>query len=309
MNTERYYPSFFPVYNGRETDKHFSELNPRAPPFVSRQSKQLQFSSPKFHNHANSFAQDFSPTNKHFLSPLMKLKFNPFDPETFTDFFLDTEHPPLSSPNFSDTRSTLGSFPFDSKPSSKSELRPVCTFALKGICRHGEFCRFAHGTVCPTCKTHILHPDESPEEHQYHIHSCQVASLIDSDDNIECSICFDKVKSTHSGRFGLLRCEHPFCLDCIQTPVPFASFDTSSQKTCPICLTYSPYIIPSYHWITDKLQKDALAEKIIPISRSTPCKHFNFGIGHCPFGKACFYDHVYLDGTRQEGTSAKLSGT
>lgn len=308
MSTEKYYPSFFSSYGNREVTKHLSELNPQAPPFVSRQSKPLLISSPKHINKAHNNLQEFSPT-QHFLHPLMKIKFNPFDPEGFADFFLESDQPPLSSPSFSDSRSNPSSFPFDSKNIPKPELRPICTFALKGFCRNGDFCRYAHGILCPTCKTHVLHPDESPEEHQYHIHSCQVASLLDSEDNIECSICLEKVKMTNSGRFGLLSCEHPFCLDCIQSVRLVSGFDSSSQKTCPICMTFSSYIIPSYQWITDKREKDQLAEKITPLSRSTPCKYFNFGIGQCPFGKSCFYDHVYLDGTRQEGNMPKITGS
>ena len=30
-----------------------------------------------------------------------------------------------------------------------------------------------------------------------------------------------------------------------------------------------------------------------------PCRNFDFGDGHCPFGTSCFYAHVYRDGVRE----------
>ena len=30
-----------------------------------------------------------------------------------------------------------------------------------------------------------------------------------------------------------------------------------------------------------------------------PCRNFDYGDGHCPFGSSCFYAHVYRDGVRE----------
>ena len=30
-----------------------------------------------------------------------------------------------------------------------------------------------------------------------------------------------------------------------------------------------------------------------------PCRNFDYGDGHCPFGSSCFYRHVYRDGTEE----------
>ncbi|KAJ3219307.1 hypothetical protein HDU67_001926 [Dinochytrium kinnereticum] len=53
---------------------------------------------------------------------------------------------------------------------------PLCSFALKGLCRFGEKCRA----------------------------------------EMECTVCFEKVLDKIDPRFGILSCEHCICLECIR---------------------------------------------------------------------------------------------
>ncbi|KAJ9056618.1 putative E3 ubiquitin-protein ligase makorin-2 [Entomophthora muscae] len=186
------------------------------------------------------------------------------------------------------------------------EPRAICTYHLRGICRNGDKCWFAHGTLCPKCNIHVLHPDQTSEEKQTHIDNCSATPPIENEDDIECCICMEKVRSSKCGRFGLLSCEHPFCLDCIRHWRSNSGMDSSVLRTCPICRCTSYYIIPSYSWITDKEEKEKISEDYKKNLKAIHCKHFNFGEGQCPFGSSCFYDHVYPDGTRQEYEIRKI---
>jgi len=138
-----------------------------------------------------------------------------------------------------------------------------------------------------------------------HMEACKVNGP-DLDDNIDCCICMEKVKLTKSGRFGLMNCEHPFCLDCIRHWRSNSGMDSEILRTCPICRGTSFFIIPSSVWITDKEEKEILIEKYKNKLSSIPCRYFNYGEGQCPFGSSCFYDHVFPDGSRLEYDLRKI---
>ncbi|GBB98288.1 hypothetical protein RclHR1_03190020 [Rhizophagus clarus] len=178
---------------------------------------------------------------------------------------------------------------------------PLCPFGVAGNCRYGDHCHFLHGMPCPSCLKHVLHPYHSPEEHQEHINECinkqvQVADGVKPED-LECEICFEKVLSKADARFGLLNCEHAFCLHCIRQ---LRSTDNQFSRACPVCRTPSHFITPSTTWITDRAEKQRVINEYKRKCSTIPCRNFNHGEGQCQFGASCFYAHTYRDGTKEE---------
>ncbi|CAG8534429.1 810_t:CDS:2 [Cetraspora pellucida] len=183
---------------------------------------------------------------------------------------------------------------------------PLCPFGMAGNCRYGERCQSLHGLQCPSCLKLVLHPHLTPEEHQVHINECfskqiQVTDGIRPED-IECGICFEKVLLKDDARFGLLNCEHAFCLQCIRQWRSSSNYNQNNQviRACPICRTPSHFITPSTTWITDHEEKQRIINEYKRKCSNIPCKHFNYGDGQCQFGSSCFYSHVNRDGTKGE---------
>jgi len=149
-----------------------------------------------------------------------------------------------------------------------------------------------------------LHPYHSSEEHQDHINECinkqvQVADGVKPED-LECEICFEKVLSKVDARFGLLNCEHAFCLQCIRQWRANITVDNQVIRACPICRTPSHFITPSTTWITDRTEKQRVINEYKRKCSTIPCRNFNHGEGQCQFGTSCFYAHTYRDGTKEE---------
>jgi E3 ubiquitin-protein ligase makorin len=72
------------------------------------------------------------------------------------------------------------------------------------------------------CNQHVIHPTDAKKA-QAHRDDCRalVAKLARRvrDSSIECGICLEKVMTKaemSQRRFGLMACEHPFCLGCIR---------------------------------------------------------------------------------------------
>ncbi|CAB4377336.1 unnamed protein product [Rhizophagus irregularis] len=178
---------------------------------------------------------------------------------------------------------------------------PLCPFGMAGNCRYGDHCHYLHGMPCPSCLKHVLHPYSTPEEHQEHINECinkqvQVADGVKPEE-VECEICFEKVLSKTDARFGLLNCEHAFCLQCIRQ---LRSVDNQLTRACPVCSTPSHFITPSTTWITDRAEKQRVINEYKRKCSTIPCRNFNYGEGQCQFGASCFYAHTYRDGTKEE---------
>lgn len=106
-------------------------------------------------------------------------------------------------------------------------------------------------------------------------------------------------------RFGLLNnCEHAFCLACIrnwreggtQRGAEASASSNELSRACPICRVQSHFITPATMWPRNGEEKsrviDAYRERLSKI----PCRHFDRGDGHCPFGSSCFYEHRYANG-------------
>ena len=129
---------------------------------------------------------------------------------------------------------------------------------------------------------------------------------------VECGICLEIVHEKPrigERRFGLLSgCDHPFCLGCIRDwrdggVVREAAEQTSGAleqaRKCPLCRTQSHFTVPSTHWPRNAEEKDAIIGEYRARMDRIPCRNFDYGDGHCPFGSSCFYAHVYRDGTRE----------
>jgi hypothetical protein len=78
------------------------------------------------------------------------------------------------------------------------------------------------GLPSQVCNQHVIHPNDAKKA-QTHRDECSalVAKLAKRvrDSSIECGICLEKVMTKaemSQRRFGLMACEHPFCLGCIR---------------------------------------------------------------------------------------------
>jgi len=203
--------------------------------------------------------------------------FNPFSQDDEVPFYMEPElivdqeapgfdngiptwHAPLSysaiaKANLKDSGVTSG-VTIDSRRNE-----PLCPYILAGNCRYGDRCHYLHGMPCPSCFKLVLHPYQTEEEHQKHILDCmnkqvQVAPEgTQLPEEITCCICLEKVLSKNDARFGLLNCEHAFCLQCIRQWRSNNSLDNQVVRSCPICRVISHFITPSAVWIVDRAEK------------------------------------------------------
>ncbi|OZJ05048.1 hypothetical protein BZG36_02074 [Bifiguratus adelaidae] len=185
----------------------------------------------------------------------------------------------------------------------KMSKEPLCIYAKAGNCRFGDYCQNLHGLPCPSCTKLVLHPFRSAEEHEEHIKECneRMAKLSSINQaEIECGICMEKVLSKPDPRFGLLNCDHPFCLQCIRSWRANHTLDNIVVRSCPVCRIVTHFATPSTVWITDKEEKAKVIEEYKAKLGTIQCKHYANGEGQCPFGTSCFYAHINKDGTRQD---------
>jgi E3 ubiquitin-protein ligase makorin len=178
-----------------------------------------------------------------------------------------------------------------------------------GTCSAGEGCRMAHGDWCETCQRHALHPSDTALR-ESHVTECSARhrrlESLQRSANVECCICYERVldKSAPGERkFGLLSCEHAFCLGCIRSwrqNVTGGVDVDSAIRTCPICRTPTHFITPSTIWPSTPQEKEAILAGYRSKLASIDCRHFNYGEGTCPFGTSCMYRHMYSDGRLEE---------
>lgn len=188
-------------------------------------------------------------------------------------------------------------------PERRKEL---CIFAMTGKCRYGSVCRSVHGIQCPRCLKFCLHPDDL-DQNESHIQECleQPAShSIEAEEHqmIECGICYEPVLSKPDPRFGLLNCEHAFCIACIRTWRSKYTMDAENLRSCPLCRTLTYFVVPSSVWVEDEDEKAEIIEAYKKKLSEIPCKHYTHGINTCPFGTSCFYSHLNADGTVDKRT-------
>ncbi|KAG1668994.1 hypothetical protein FOA52_000587 [Chlamydomonas sp. UWO 241] len=184
---------------------------------------------------------------------------------------------------------------------------PLCSeYAARGTCARGLGCYHVHGDECGTCGRHALHP-YSVDERDAHAEECarrheRLAARLRSA-AVECGICLEKVLSQPTPsdrRFGLLTCNHPFCLKCIRgwRSKGTADLDTA-VRTCPLCRATTHFVVPSTVWPDGEADKAGIVSGYKAKLGSIDCRLFVRGEGSCPFGTSCFYRHAFPDGTEE----------
>lgn len=190
---------------------------------------------------------------------------------------------------------------------------PLCKqFAAYGSCALEDDCELIHGLECEICHKWYLHPynEEASTAHRRRCETrkASLAARMRSAD-LECGICLERVAQRQppsERRFGLLACEHIFCLSCIRNWRTSTQVDTdTAARTCPVCRTPTHFVTPSSTWPASTEEKESLVAAYKRKLGTIDCRNFDFGDGNCPFGTSCFYRHVYRDGRKQEPTLRK----
>ena len=207
--------------------------------------------------------------------------------------------------NISDFSTTTNSTSLSrSQSPTASNLDDLCAFSIMGKCRYGTFCRNVHGLQCPRCLMYVLHPTDM-EKNEDHLNEClskPESVTISELHQIPCGLCHSPILQGVDPRFGLLNCNHAFCLSCIRT-WRSSHFDANSDysRSCPDCSEVTYFIVPSSTWIDDHVEKFKVIEQYKKRMSVIPCKYFDYGRGECPFSSSCFYDHQ-TDGTDKFGS-------
>jgi E3 ubiquitin-protein ligase makorin len=180
----------------------------------------------------------------------------------------------------------------------------------------GTRCLLAHGDWCETCNHYALHPVDTTAR-EAHVVECRARherlEAIRRSAHVECGICMEKIaeKSIPSERrFGLLNCEHAFCLSCIRNwRQQYATGADVEQalRTCPICRTAAHFITPTSVWPATPEEREAIIVGYRTKLQEIDCRHFNYGEGACPFGTSCMYRHAYADGRLEEGAPRRVA--
>ncbi|CAM9375317.1 unnamed protein product [Choristocarpus tenellus] len=176
--------------------------------------------------------------------------------------------------------------------------RPVCKFYEQNkSCRYGEGCKFQHDTQQPDAKTVV--PKAAPPSSSTPESAAAVA--YEGGGSEECGICLENVPASGK-RFGLLSCDHVYCLECIRKWRNSKGLKDVCRG-CPECRQMSFFVVPSKtHLMGEEKVKAINAYKERLASR--PCKqvfppttyHRPDGSNTCPFGKRCFYAHLDAEG-------------
>lgn len=133
---------------------------------------------------------------------------------------------------------------------------------MVGKCRYGSMCRNMHGLQCPRCLHYCLYPHDV-EKNEQHIEECLGKTEAVSSANmseIECGICLERIAQKDDPRFGLLNCDHAFCLSCIRTWRSKHTMSELATRSCPLCRVVTYFIIPSSTWTTEAVEKQKTIE-------------------------------------------------
>lgn len=177
-------------------------------------------------------------------------------------------------------------------------------------------CQLAHGDWCETCNHYALHPVDM-NAREAHLVECHARherlEAIRRSAHVECGICMERVteKSIPSERrFGLLSCEHPFCLSCIRNWRQQYSTGVDVEqalRTCPICRTAAHFITPTSVWPATPEEREAIISGYKTKLKEIDCRHFNYGEGACPFGTSCMYKHADREGRLEESAPRRVA--
>jgi E3 ubiquitin-protein ligase makorin len=177
-------------------------------------------------------------------------------------------------------------------------------------------CQLAHGDWCETCDHYALHPVDM-NAREAHVIECYARharlKAIRRSAHVECGICMERVTEKSNPaerRFGLLNCEHAFCLSCIRNwRQQYATGADVEQalRTCPVCRTTAHFITPTSVWPATPEEREAIISGYKHKLQEIHCRHFNYGEGACPFGTSCMYRHAYLDGRLEESAPRRVA--
>ena len=182
----------------------------------------------------------------------------------------------------------------------------VCTaYYSTGACA-SERCPLRHDYAqCSLCENWALHPTDADAARR-HVEECTARhsriEMRSRSQHVECGICLERIIE-NSRKFGLLSCDHAFCLRCIRNWRSNTSGGAdvdSALRTCPICRMTTYFIVPSAVWPGSAEEKEVIVAGYKAKLASIDCRLFNFGDGVCPFAQSCFYRHAYRDGTLED---------
>ncbi|KAF1781127.1 Zinc finger, RING-type, conserved site [Phytophthora cactorum] len=179
-----------------------------------------------------------------------------------------------------------------------------CPFFLRGNCKYGEHCRLRHNPAMLPGASIAASARSAPRMGRFPASNSSATGTIHSgaaaatrDDNqrdFTCGICFDDI--VQSGKhFGLLHCDHCFCLDCLRSWRQSKDMELEVIRACPACRLPSDFIVPSLIFVTGE-EKRKVVEAYKSHLALRECKYFNGLFGSCPFGPRCFYAHRDSEG-------------
>ncbi|CAM9870447.1 unnamed protein product, partial [Discosporangium mesarthrocarpum] len=170
--------------------------------------------------------------------------------------------------------------------------RPVCKFfEQNGTCRYGERCKFRHGSASDAPvgeSTSTLATRSSSGE------AGSEGGVCEGGGGEECGICLENIPASGK-RYGLLNCDHVYCLECIRKWRNSKGLK-GVCRGCPECRQMSFFVVPSKTHLKGEEKAKAIEAYKGRLS-SRPCKyHRSDGSNTCPFGRRCFYAHLDADG-------------
>jgi E3 ubiquitin-protein ligase makorin len=196
----------------------------------------------------------------------------------------------------------------------EKEQRSVCqNYFSTGYCPSGNSCPHRHDfMLCKVCENYALNPTDD-DDARAHVEECTARhnriEMRARSQHIECGICYERIIENNR-KFGLLSCEHAFCLSCIRSwrsnTGGGADVDTA-LRTCPVCRQVTYYIVPSAVWPETVEQKEVIISGYKAKLASIDCRFFSFGEGTCPFATSCFYKHAYKDGTLEDAKPRRVA--
>ncbi|RLN86224.1 hypothetical protein BBJ28_00011656 [Nothophytophthora sp. Chile5] len=167
-----------------------------------------------------------------------------------------------------------------------------CPFFLRGNCKYGDYCRLRHNAASPSTtlggRPYVAAAGRASTA------SPPPTNGAENQQEFTCGICFEDI--VESGKhFGLLSCDHCFCLDCLRSWRQSKDLEVEVIRACPACRLPSNYIVPSLTFCTGDAKRQVVAAYKGHLALRE-CKYFNGHLGSCPFGQHCFYAHRDSEG-------------
>mmetsp|Transcript_2364 Transcript_2364/g.15790 ORF Transcript_2364/g.15790 Transcript_2364/m.15790 type:complete len:355 (-) Transcript_2364:1975-3039(-) len=221
----------------------------------------------------------------------------------------------VAAGNVSTEKETVWNVPTGTAGESveRKKKKPACAMEAAGRCARGDRCPFSHqaedlqelqtmlGKNWSFDQGKDVESEQELKAKAIHPPEGKSKSLAE-EDGVPCGICLDVPVDN---RYGLLNCDHAFCLKCIRSWRASRAKEEDNEgkamaRACPMCRVETHLIVPSIGWPTDPAEREATAQRYKEKLASTDCSYFNFGDGECPFGTSCLYRHQYRDGTLDE---------